>query len=324
MSTSPPPAAGASTSTRRTVSARTFRRLTAAAVVTQSAIVATGGLVRLTQSGLGCTGWPGCGVADGVHAVIEYGNRLFGTVVGLVALATLVAAHLLPRPRRDLRAPACLLVGGTVLQALLGFLTVRLHLAPVMVVAHFLVSIVLVAVAVTLHHRAAPSYSAGAGWQVRGEVVTLSRVLLGATATVVVLGTLVTGSGPHSGAEPGEGVQRLDLLPLDVISMVHGSAALLVVGLAVANLFLLRVTRAPRGVADRAHVVVGALAAQAAIGVTQYAADLPWGMVWLHMIGATVLWVAVVAYHLGLRAPAAATLPAPAAPADEVQPSPAG
>jgi cytochrome c oxidase assembly protein subunit 15 len=281
------------------VSPPALRRLTRATVIALVAIVGTGGAVRLTRSGLGCDSWPNCGHADGWHAFVEYGNRLAGVAVGLVVVATIVAVHLVSEKRTDLRRPAYLLGAGYLAQAVLGALSVVLKLAPLLVMAHFLTSMVLVAVAATLHARTGPASQCVA--PLRDEVAWVSWALLAGTAAVIVLGTVTTGTGPHSGADPADPAQRFTFLPLHVITMLHGTAATGIVALAVANLLLLRVVEAPRSVRTTAHWVVAAVALQAVVGITQYALGVPRGLVELHLLGATLLWLAVVGHHLAVR-----------------------
>jgi cytochrome c oxidase assembly protein subunit 15 len=290
------------------------RRLTRLAVIALTAIVATGGAVRLTRSGLGCDSWPDCGKADGWHAFVEYGNRLAGVVVGVVVVVALVGVYRLAERRSDLRRLAWALIAGFFCQAALGALSVALKLPPGVVVAHFLLSMVLVAIAAVLHSLTAPPRQRPPA---RPEVRWLSIALLASTAVVLLLGTLTTGTGPHSGADPTQPAPRFTFLALHVISMVHGNAAILIVGLAVANLLVVRITGADRVVVRSAQLVVAAVVLQAIIGITQYALGLPRGLVELHMIGATLLWLAVLGNHLALRAggPQAATPPAVEVPA---------
>ncbi|MCU1677801.1 MAG: cytochrome oxidase assembly [Frankiales bacterium] len=289
----------------RRVSLPVLRRLTRASVVALSLIVATGGAVRLTRSGLGCDSWPDCGTADGWHALVEYGNRIAGALVGLVIAATLVGVYLLEERRPDLRRPALGLLAGFFGQAALGAVSVAMKLPPAIVVAHFLLSMVLVAVAALMHARTRPAAAAPTrAAPVRAELVWLSRALVSGTALILVLGTLVTGTGPHSGANPTQPAPRFTFLPLPTISMVHGNLAVLVVGLAVANLLVIRMTDSARDLRPTAQLVVAALVLQAAIGISQYALGLPRGLVELHMIGATLVWLATLGHHLALRRPA--------------------
>ena len=296
----------------------TVRSLTRATVVALTAIVATGGAVRLTRSGLGCDSWPTCGRQDGWHAIIEFGNRLAGGAVGLLIVATLVAVCRLAPRRRDLRRPAWGLVAGFFAQAGLGALSVTLKLPPGVVVAHFLLSMVLVAVAAVLHARTRPAdtvltdFPAPPSLRPRPELSWLAWALIVAVAAILVLGTLVTGTGPHSGADPRQPAPRFTFLPLHVISMVHGNAAFLVVGLALANLLVVRMTDTSRALRRPAELIVAAVVLQAVIGIAQYALGLPRGLVGIHMVGATVLWLAVLGNHLAVRR--ASHSPTPAEP----------
>ncbi len=283
------------------------RRLTLATVVALTAIVATGGAVRLTQSGLGCDSWPDCGRAEGWHALVEYGNRIAGAAVGVLVLAALVAVHRLSPRRPDLRRLSWALVAGFAAQAALGAVSVTLKLPPAIVVAHFLLSMLLVAIAAVLHFRAgSPAAAAPA---IRSELRWLAVGLVVGTAIVIALGTLTTGTGPHSGADPTQAAPRFTFLPLHIISMVHGNAAILVVGLAIADLLVARITGAGAAMVRRGRLVVAAVVLQAVIGITQYALGLPRGLVDAHLVGATVLWLAVLFNMLEVgRAPRAAVV----------------
>jgi cytochrome c oxidase assembly protein subunit 15 len=181
--------------------------------------------------------------------------------------------------------------------------------------AHFLTSMVLVAVAATLHTRTGPA--ADRPVPMRPEVTWSSWGLLAGTAAVIVLGTLTTGTGPHSGADPAQPAQRFTFLPLHVITMLHGTAATGVVALSVANVLLLRVVEAPRTLRTTASWVVAAVGLQALIGITQYALGVPRGLVELHLVGATVLWLATLGHHLAVRRTAAGD------PAELLAPAPA-
>ena len=286
-----------------------LRRLTRLAVIALTAIVATGGAVRLTRSGLGCDSWPNCGRADGWHAFVEYGNRLAGVAVGLVIAGMLVGVYRLDQRRPDLRRLAWALLAGFFCQAALGAVSVRLKLPPGVVVAHFLLSMVLVAIAAGLHARTRPPATTAPA--IRPELRGLSIALVAGTALILVLGTLTTGTGPHSGANPTQPAPRFTFLALHVISMIHGNAAIVLVGLALANLLVVRMTGAD-SLRRPATLVVAAVALQAVIGISQYALGLPRGLVELHMLGATLLWLAVLGQWSAAHRPSVD--PAPAAP----------
>src|SRR5215210_7187874 len=180
-------------------------RIALANVVANGVIVVTGGAVRLTGSGLGCPTWPEC--TDGSltptpelagHGLIEFGNRVLTFALVVVAVATVAAVFL--SVRRDLRRLAVLSLLGIPAQALLGGVTVLTGLNPWTVAAHFLVSSVLVAVATLLWLR---SREPGVGQPLlRRPFVLLIAGIAAVTGAVLVLGTVVTGSGPHSGDVP--------------------------------------------------------------------------------------------------------------------------
>src|SRR3954468_429341 len=188
-------------------SARTVRRLALASVVANAAIVVTGGAVRLTDSGLGCPDWPRCdgsrltptGQSAG-HAFIEFGNRMLTFVLVAVVAATLIAV-MRQRPRRtSLVRLATVLVRGIPAQALLGGVTVLTGLNPWTVMAHFLLSMVLLGIAVVLHRRTGEG-DAKPTALVPPLLRCLSYGVLATVAVTLAVGTVVTGSGPHSGDE---------------------------------------------------------------------------------------------------------------------------
>ncbi|MGE9807654.1 MULTISPECIES: COX15/CtaA family protein [unclassified Janibacter] len=275
-------------------------------VVVEVLIVVTGGLVRLTGSGLGCPTWPQCvpgsyvpvrEQAEGFHSLIEYGNRTLTGLVGIVALAALVAVLMWTDRRRSLLVPAGLVLGGVALQALIGGITVLTHLHPATVATHFMVSSGLVAAATYLWLHAK---EAGAPPRplVPAPVLTVARVTAALTALVLVLGTVVTGSGPHSG--DAEDPARFGFDPR-TISWLHADAVMLLVGLVVAVWLATRLTATD----TRAHrgwtIVLGITLAQGLIGYVQYLTDLPEVLVMAHMLGASLLVMAVVNGLMALR-----------------------
>jgi len=282
-------------------------------VVAQVGIVVTGGLVRLTGSGLGCPTWPQCVPGsyvpvleqeEGFHKYIEFGNRMLTGVVGLTALAALVVTYLLVRGGRDRRL---LLLGAAplvlvVLQALIGGVTVLTSLHPVTVATHFLVSMALVATSVVLLERLGQPDGPSAP-VVRREVLQLAWLLAGAGALVLVLGTVVTGSGPHSG--DAEEPARIGLDPR-TLSWLHADAVLLFLGLVLGLLVALRVLDAPARAQRRAGLLLGVTLAQGLIGYLQYLTDLPEALVLAHMLGACLLVVVLTLTISSLheRAPA--------------------
>ncbi len=288
---------------------RWARWVLVANVVAEVGIVVTGGLVRLTGSGLGCPTWPQCVPGSytpvvqqpqGVHKYIEFGNRTLTSVVGIVALAALVAVLLDVRRRRRPRALVALAavpLVGVVVQAVLGGITVLTHLSPATVAAHFLVSAAIVAASTLLLVRA-QEVDGPRRRVVRDELVWMSWALAALTAVVVVLGTVVTGSGPHSG--DADAPARLGLDPR-AMSWLHADAVLVWFGVLLALLVALRLTDAPRAARRAALVVLGVGLLQGLIGYLQYLTGLPVVAVALHMLGACLLVVAVTRQLLTLR-----------------------
>ncbi len=269
-------------------------RLALANAVANGAIVVTGGAVRLTGSGLGCPTWPRCTSESFVatpelagHGVIEFGNRLLTFVLAAVAIATVVAVW--RSARRDLRPLAVLTFLGIPAQALLGGVTVLTGLHPWTVAAHFLVSIVLIALATVLWLR---SREPGVGQPLlRRPLALLVTGIAAVTAAVLVLGTLVTGSGPHSGDVDADDVPTGDRMGFDVelISQLHADAVFLLLGLTVALLVSLYATDSADRVKRAARDLLVVQLAQGVVGYVQYFTDLPIALVLLHMLGAVLV-----------------------------------
>ncbi|HEY3534103.1 MAG TPA: COX15/CtaA family protein [Pedococcus sp.] len=270
-------------------------------------IVVTGGLVRLTGSGLGCPTWPQCvpgsyvpvaHQAEGYHRFIEFGNRTLTGLVGFVALGVVYAVWRWAAARRDLLVPALVVLGGVVVQAVLGGITVRTGLNPLTVAAHFLVSMVLVGSSAYLVYRQ-PSAPGRRALVVPPLVERLGWATCAVAAVVLALGTVVTGSGPHSGdaTEPA----RFGLDPRSV-SWLHADAVMLFVGLVVAVWLAARLTGASAAPARSWAAVFAVTVAQGVVGYTQYFTGLPWGVVLVHMLLATLLVVALVRAMVRMRA----------------------
>ncbi len=284
-------------------------RLALANAVANGAIVVTGGAVRLTGSGLGCPTWPRCTSESFVatpelagHGVIEFGNRLLTFVLAAVAIATVVAVW--RSGRRDLRPLAVLTFLGIPAQALLGGVTVLTGLNPWTVAAHFLLSIVLIALATVLWLR---SREPGVGRPLlRRPLALLVAGTAAVTGVVLVLGTLVTGSGPHSGDVDADDVPTGDRMGFDVelISQLHADAVFLLVGLTVALLVSLYATDAPGRVKRAARDLLVVQLAQGVVGYVQYFTDLPVALVLLHMLGAVLVTAYTARLVWSVRGPA--------------------
>jgi cytochrome c oxidase assembly protein subunit 15 len=291
------------------LSPRAYRRVTLLALIALFVIVVSGGAVRLTGSGLGCPDWPTCDNDRLVapweyHAMVEFVNR---TITGLVSVAVILAVlgSLRRQPRRrDLVRLSVGLVAGVIGQIVLGGLTVLFHLSPPFVMGHFLLSMVLLWNAVVLHHRAGlPDEAAAAPEQEpAGDpgLVRMSRVLMAAAAVAVVLGTIVTSSGPHGGDETAT---RLGF-DLAATTRLHGMAVVLFLGLTVYTVAGLIREGAPSELVRRAEVLLAVLVAQAAVGYVQYFTGVPAVLVGVHIAGAAAVWMAVVAFAEAVRRPA--------------------
>lgn len=290
------------------LSPATYRRVTLAAALALAFIIVSGGAVRLTGSGLGCSDWPSCEEGRLVaplefHPMVEFVNR---TVTGLVSVAVVLAVlgSLVRTPRRrDLTALSLGLVAGVAGQVVLGGVTVLVGLSPPFVMAHFLLSLVLLCNAVVLHHRAGQPDGPPRA-VVGGQVVGMARWLAGMAAIVVATGTVVTGSGPHGGDED---VERLPFLLPDV-ARVHGVAVMVFLAMALALAWVLRRDGAPAGVLRAVKVLLAVLVGQAAVGYAQYFSGVPVVLVGIHLAGAAAVWAATVHLNLVLfeRRPVAA------------------
>jgi cytochrome c oxidase assembly protein subunit 15 len=285
------------------LSPRAYQRITLLAIFAQVFITVSGAAVRLTGSGLGCSDWPTCeqgrvvAPMGDLHAWIEFGNRLVTGLVSIsVILAVLGAFGRVPR-RADLCWWASGLVVGVLANAVLGGITVLTHLTPEIVMAHFLLSIALIWNAVVLHERAGHDGSPGLPL-VPARVRTLARVLVALAGVALFTGTIVTGTGPHGGDV------TVERLPFEIteVARVHSLAAWLFLVVAVWTLAELRRSGTPADVDRRAKLLVGAVLVQGAIGYVQYFTSVPPGLVLLHVLGSTLVWIAALRFDLGLVA----------------------
>jgi cytochrome c oxidase assembly protein subunit 15 len=309
-------------------------RLALASVVANIAIVITGGAVRLTGSGLGCPTWPSCSrdsltptAAFGIHGQIEFANRTLTFVLGVIAIATVVVAW---RQRRE-RPLALAAFGGIPAQALLGGITVRTGLNPWIVSAHFLVSMAIIAMTLVLwwrlrgpiHSEANEGDSAQEGF-VQGVATSrpallIGRLVVGTTAAVLMMGTVVTGSGPHAG---DDSTPRTGLAPASM-SQLHADAVMLLIGLTVALVVLLQIGHGSTQARRAGWTLLWVEFGQGVIGYTQYYTHVPAALVAMHLLGACLVWVAALKLSLVLTAnvnQASAVGPLQPAPADHSSP----
>ncbi|HEV2992803.1 MAG TPA: COX15/CtaA family protein [Acidimicrobiia bacterium] len=284
------------------VSPAAYRRITFAAALLLAVIIVTGGAVRLTGSGLGCPDWPNCdpghltprSAAD-VNAMVEFLNRVFTALVS-VAVGLAVVGALLRRPRRaDLVWLSLGLVAGFVAQAVLGGLVVLFELQPQFVMAHFLLSLVLLANGILLHRRAGEPRGP-ARRRVAPVVRRAGAALLVAISVVAVTGTVVTASGPHG----GDAKAKRFSYSIPQVARVHGSAVVVFLALTLVTFALLRRTRASADDQRRLGIVLLVAVAQAAIGYIQYFNGIPALLVGIHIAGATAVFAAVFHFWLHL------------------------
>jgi cytochrome c oxidase assembly protein subunit 15 len=263
-------------------------------VFMQMAIVVTGGAVRITGSGLGCPTWPECTLgsytpvpnqAEGqVHAWIEFGNRLLTFVLLLGALVALVIAIRVSKnsvAKNRVRLLAALQLIGILGQGVLGGITVLTDLHPIPVASHFLLSVFLIAGAISLRYEVVGIVKQKAD----GIVATLMPVLIWLTLFVIVAGTIVTGSGPHAG---DENAKRFGF-NTRVVSWLHAD---LVIALIVLTLILWLITRVSQNKVIHRYLSIFLLISlsQGLIGYVQYFTGLPEVLVAAHLLGATLVW----------------------------------
>jgi len=294
---------------------RGVRAVFIANLVAQSGIVVTGAIVRVTASGLGCPTWPECAPgsliptaeqAESWQKFVEFGNRLLTFVLAALAIAAVVA---IIRQRRRWRAagmstrPALFVLAavplvGTIIQAVLGGITVLTGLHPATVSAHFLVSMVIIAAVVALVARSADPSDGGVILLVPTLVRLLGWAVLAATAVVVFLGVMVTGSGPHSG---DIGVDARFGFDFQMISWLHADAVWLFLGLLIGLLVALAISGNAPIARRRAVLLLIVAGIQGVIGYTQFFTGLPEALVIVHVIGAVLVWNIALFLPFGLR-----------------------
>ena len=257
----------------------------------QSALVVTGGAVRLTGSGLGCPTWPECTPgsytpvpyqAEGqLHAWIEFGNRLLTFALLLSALIAVI--YVLRTGRKDLRSLAAVQVLGILGQGVLGGITVLTDLHPLPVAGHLLLSMFLIAGATSIYSRRhEPRFKVAAPTKTLSLISQLHIVV---AFVVLILGTLVTGSGPHAGDEK---TQRFGF-DIRSVAILHADAVIFLVGLTIALLVAASVAQTTK---KAIYIFFAVTLAQGAIGYTQYFTGIPEILVAAHLGGATIFWIA--------------------------------
>ena len=283
-----------------TVSPSLSHRLNLLALALVALIVVTGGAVRLTGSGLGCSDWPECSVghltpALQFHGLIEFGNRMV-TVVLTIAVAAAFLGAVFRRPhRRDLVWLSAGLVLGVLAQAVLGGIVVYTKLNPYLVMVHFAATMVLLADAVVLVHRSTREYGPGSGHVlIPRPLMRLHYGVLAVLAFVIAAGTATTGAGPHAGNTSGQLAAKRLPISLRDMAELHSSLVLLLVGLTIGLVVGLHTADVPERVRRSSRILLTVMVAQAAVGYTQYFTHLPVLLVEVHLLGATALVVGAV------------------------------
>ncbi|MGY2703415.1 COX15/CtaA family protein [Nocardioides sp. HB32] len=279
-----------------------------ASIVANAVLVVTGGVVRLTGSGLGCPTWPRCTDesftphgAYNIHSAIEFGNRMLTYVLVAVAVGTFLAAWQSGRP--DLRRLALVMALGIPAQAVIGGITVLTDLNPWVVSLHLLCSLAIIGVGMLFLHRITHPAPAQ---RPRGAVVGLAWATFVSAWAVLYVGTVVTGSGPHAGDAHSA---RNGLSPLQM-SQLHADLVFLFVGLTLGLLFAVLAGGYPRATRNAVVLLLVVEVAQGAVGFVQYFTDLPVVLVGFHMLGAALVSATVTWALIQVREPQAARQPA--------------
>lgn len=274
-----------------------FHRICISALVLVAVIVVTGAAVRLSGSGLGCSDWPNCNDSKLVdvssqHSAIEQVNRLFTFVVGLAVVLAALGAWLRRPRRRDLLWLSTSLVAGIPAQGVVGAVVVWTDLNPIAVQLHFILSMVLVALAVVLVIRSREPDGAKRVSTVVPRTRHRLRLLVVWTALAIVAGTVVTGTGPHSGDEKS---RRFTFLSITWVTRIHSLIVWIAVLMALSLLWHLRKRAHDREVLDAPLTAWICVAiAQGGVGYLQYANGVPPALVAVHVALATTLWATSV------------------------------
>ena len=291
-------------------SLRTQRVIAALVILTQGGIAVTGAIVRVTASGLGCPTWPQCfpgsftpvahAEVPRIHQAVEFGNRMITFAVVITAILAVLAVTR-ARRRAEVLVYAWLMPASTVLQAVIGGITVLTGLLWWTVAIHLLASMAMVWLAVLLYVKIGEPDVSETTYTVVPPLRWLTALIATTLAAVLVAGTLVTAAGPHAGdTSPYRTVPRLRI---EITTLVHAHSSLLVayLGLLVGLGFGLLAVRAPRPVLLRLGVLVLLVFAQAAVGTVQFFTGVPAALVAVHVAGAAACTAATAALWASMR-----------------------
>ena len=290
---------------RREVSPARFLRLSLASAAALYVIIVSGAAVRLTGSGLGCDGWPGCEAgsffpAKDHHAFIEFGNRAVAIFPLTLSLLASLASFRTPGLPRWVAWVAAGTFAGTLAQAPLGRLTIMLDLHPLMVMAHFLLALAVLAGAVVVALEAWSTLRGRVAPPVPRRVRRLCLAVAAACAAFVVTGTLATAAGPHPG--DASDVRRFGNL-LDAVRLHVRVTAVFGIAFAVLLAYLVARRREVGRLLPAGLVLLALLLVQMAIGQLQWRNRLPWWLVHVHVSLAGAIWAWCVALVAALWRP---------------------
>jgi heme a synthase len=296
----------------RTLSPPAFLKLSLASCVALFLVVTSGAFVRLTGSGLGCENWPQCGdrpyPEQGFHAFVEFGNRIVALVGLALTLVTWIGSTRVPGLPRGARLAALGAFLVTVAQIPMGAITIAVDLHPLAVMTHFLLAMVVLALAVVVAIEAWRLVAGGdepAGPSWLRKLVVFAGVP--ACAALVVTGAVATASGPHPGAD--EDVERLGLEIADTVYVHVRVAAAFGLGVLFIGWFLWRLRDRSPALMGLWWSLLAVLVAQAIVGEIQYRTALPWGLVLAHVFLAAAIWAASVALAYALWRPPRSVTP---------------
>ncbi|HET8788909.1 MAG TPA: heme o synthase [Actinomycetes bacterium] len=268
-----------------------FRRLAVVTIATTFVLIAVGGLVRATDSGLGCPDWPRCfgklvPPAE-LHAWIEHSHRLVASVV-MVLVAWLVVAAWRTGQDRVVRQAAVAALALVLAQALIGALVVWWKLRADSVTLHLATALALVALLIFIDFRARPG-----GGRRQGQDRRFVR-LVAAGAGLLYLQMLVgsTVTGHHAGLAYPLDVLWPDLGPsVARIQLAHRTLAVVVGTLVVAIWLVARRSQRDHPTVTRlAGYAAGLVAVQIGLGVANVANRLSAVTVVPHLAVGALLW----------------------------------
>ena len=291
---------------RFTVSQQQFTWFATACAVAYGLIIVSGGVVRLTGSGLGCPNWPACYdhqilPAASIHPLVEFGNRMVTGFISIVTIATVIAAYRRTERRGDLIALSWALLGGIVAESVWGAVVVYTKLNPYTVMVHFLVAPIFLGIAMVLVERSRRDYSLDSVLLAPRAIVQLSKVQLGLAALVVALGTAVSNAGPHAGNFAGQDVAHRLNIDLRTAMEVHSASATVLIGFVLATVFAVSALGLAREISRISNRLMVVVVLQGIIGVVQYVTHLPTWLVEFHIAGSVFVLIGVLRFHLALN-----------------------